>query len=758
MVFNRASANINLEQCADEQIHLINAIQPHGALLVVTEPELRIVQWSKNIADFLTLTEPPSAQLALESLLGENNTLNLRAQLAKKNLNNNLCHLLTFKLSEQSDQSFHVFANRSQDQLLLEFEVAEPSKQSIYDWPITTLSEALLSLQQASNLQDFLNKAVNQICHFSGFERVMIYRFDSDGSGVVIAEEKTDGLEAYLGLHYPASDIPEPARRLFRCSPLRHLPNIDYQPIALENSLLGNDRQPLDLSYAFFRSVSSIYIEYLRNMGVKATLVMPLLKNDQLWGLISCMHHSQSKYLAYETRIPLAFLGQTISVLLQKQEENDQHQYQAKLNQKLENIISKFGQCQTLKDIFLEGDSHLLSALDASGAALISESEINLLGKTPNEAELQLLLNWLVPQNQSLISTNKLAYDFPDAVNFSEKVCGLLASRLSRSGKNWLIWFRPEVLQEVHWAGDPNKPVILEDKGEIAKLMPRSSFERWKETVTGQARPWLDCELNFALRLQRIVLDMIAERAELLQRINLELECSNQELESFAYAASHDLREPLRGIHHFAEFLKLSDRNSLTQQGRHRLDTILLLTERMNALLESLLEYSRVSRGQLKMRACAIGDLFKQAIDLVKNTYIDRTMQINLQTNFPVAYCDGVRVSFAIYNLLVNAIKYNDKDIAIINISCNTAVEPPVFSIQDNGIGIAANEQQQIFELFHRLHSKTEHGGGTGVGLTITKRVIERHGGQIWLESTPGKGSTFNFTLASGHNATETIT
>ena len=239
----------------------------------------------------------------------------------------------------------------------------------------------------------------------------------------------------------------------------------------------------------------------------------------------------------------------------------------------------------------------------------------------------------------------------------------------------------------------------------------------------------------------------LQQRAEALQRLNAELEHSNRELDAFAYIASHDLKEPLRGIHNFAHFLYDSAVAKLDDVEQGRLQTIIRLTQRMDDLIESLLQYSRVGRVELTLHAISLQEVLDQTLEGLRARIEQQRVEVRIPRPLPVINCDRVRVTEVFYNLITNAIKYNDNPRRWVEIGYEDT-EPPVFYVRDNGIGIAPEYYEQIFEIFRRLHVRDEYGGGTGAGLTITKKTIERHGGCLWVDSLPGVGTTFYFTLA----------
>ena len=739
---------VDLSSCDREQVHLIGAIQPHGALLVLEEPSLKIVQASTNCARFLNTPCEELVGQSLELLLGADHTATVRNQLLSKKLNDGFAHLISLPLLEQQDGLVHITGNRVDGFLLLEFERSGTiSLNPAYEYS-ANLQDMIQQLYTSSDLLSFMTKVVKQIRGLTDFERVMIYRFAKDGSGEVIAEAKEADLEAYLGLHYPASDVPQPARRLFALSPLRHLPDVDYVPVSLfpECSPLPEGR-PVDLSYSFLRSVSVLHTTYLRNMGVKATLVMPLMKHGHLWGLVSCQHHSQPKYIKYEQRFPLELLSRIISLRIGDLENLDQYSYSSQLKQVNINLVNEMGQAQNCHDALFMGKTNLLNGIDANGTALIEDGKVTLLGVTPSEQQIGLLVEWLSLQETTILATNCLPHDCPAAEGFSDIASGLLAIRLSRSSLTWVLWFRPEVISETHWAGDPNKPVIIDADGQESRLQPRTSFALWKKIVRGQSQPWLDCEIEHASKLRQSLLDILFERTEQLLQINTELEFSNQALNSFVYASFHDLKEPLRGIHNYVELLKLENHESLSEQGLKRIETILYLTDRMHHFLDALLQYSHIANIDEERQPGSINSVLEEITDVLIKSNPNARVTVNIQPGMPDVPCNQTGVKVIFQNLITNALKYNRATEKVINIGCNLVNDVSVFFVQDNGIGISTEFHKYIFQPFKRLHGHKDFGGGSGLGLAITQKAIARQGGRIWVESTEGQGARFCFTL-----------
>lgn len=261
-------------------------------------------------------------------------------------------------------------------------------------------------------------------------------------------------------------------------------------------------------------------------------------------------------------------------------------------------------------------------------------------------------------------------------------------------------------------------------------------------------------ELELRVRERTLELRQeLAERQRAEQELevrNEELHQSNKELDDFAYIASHDLKEPLRGIHNFANFLLEDYGDKLDDEGRSKLETLTRLSRRMETLIDSLLHFSRLGRVDLAIDQVDLDRTVEEILDSLGISLKEENVQVCIPRPLPTIRADRVRVGEIFHNLIVNAMRYNDKPEKRIEIGTLEGTVPPVFYVRDNGIGIPEKHHEAVFRIFKRLHGRDQYGGGTGAGLTIVKKIIERHHGRIWLESTPGAGTTFYFTLEEG--------
>ena len=526
----------------------------------------------------------------------------------------------------------------------------------------------------------------------------------------------------------------------------------------------------LDLTHAFLRGASPMYTRYLENMGVAMSLTMPLLRGDELWGLIACHHYAGPRVVPQPVRAACEFLAQVASLQLAAAEAREHEAYAARLREQHDALMAHVANLDARADDELDrfdilrlvrAQPGLLACLDAGGAAATQGGRWHTVGRAPDAAGRAVLLDWLRSRGPGagVLATEALGQEIPEASGFLDVAAGVLAVPVSRGGDGWLLWFRPEQRREVTWAGNPHeKLVALEDASpERARLHPRASFALWRETVVGRSRPWLRVERDAAERLRRAILEVAVAHGERLGRAydalaqsNAQLLASNAELDAFAHVAGHDLKEPLRGIFSYAHHLSETYRHALDERDRPKLDAILRLSTRMNELIDALLTLSRVGRTEPDRAEVDLDDVLADALDLTGLDAADAPVEVRVPRPLPTLRCDRVRVRAVLQNLLSNAAKYRREEGAWVEVrwSRPPGGGPVELSVADNGIGIKPRYHEQVFELFRRLHAQDAFGGGTGVGLTIVRKIVERHGGRIRVDSEPSRGTTFTFTLA----------
>jgi light-regulated signal transduction histidine kinase (bacteriophytochrome) len=740
--------NVDLTTCDRELVQYPEAIQPHGVMLTLDDQSNRIVHASANCAELLGSPPEAIAGKPAASVLGAAGR-DLVGTLRRLALEAGPMHVARESFVG-SDRGFNLFAHRSGGLIILELEKAPPRAAAPSQNLYAELRADIARLQETKSVAEFFDLAVARIRSFTGFDRVMAYRFDEDGSGHVIAEDKRDDLEPYLGLHYPATDIPAPARRMFSLAWVRHLPDVDYVPVPLVPASGSAIAGPVDMSFASLRSVSVMYSGYLKNMGVKATLVMPLMKEGKLWGLISAMHHSGPRHVPHETRMAAEFLAHSLSLLMSAKEDAEVFARVLAMNATTDEIAQAltadpdFG--KTLGSP--ENLALVLGQVDAAGAAVVSQSGVSLIGKTPSADEVRALAGWLSSHGHQVFHTDRLPLLYEPAKAFAQTGSGVMAILMGPRRPEMLLWFRPEQIEVVSWAGDPHKPVDVSETGAGGvRLMPRGSFALWKESVRSRSTAWRDNEKAAAHKLRLAICDLVAGRAEKVERISRALEETQAEADSFSHAASHDLKDHLHGIHHLATLLHRKQGDRLDEEGRQQIATILKLTQRMDTLVDALLEHSHAGKTDLAVENVDLDGVVDAALLSLRPQLAAAGAEVRRPARLGAALCNRELVQEVFANLIGNAVKYNDKPARWVEIGAEHA-HPVRYYVRDNGIGIPEADQHTIFKIFRRLHEREDYGGGAGIGLAFTRKIVERHGGRIWVKSAPGEGATFTFTLA----------
>ena len=519
-----ALPEVDLSNCDREPIHKSGHIQPHGVLLAVREPQLEILEISQNASDLLGV-DP-------ESAIGQNLSLLFdEVQIEKLNnclLNENLKAVNPIKWSVQKageSLEFDCILHRWEGVLIVELELATTKTDiSVFSF-YHSVRSTVAKIQSATNLNNLCQMTVEEIRKITGFDRVMVYQFDAEGNGAVIAEDKEENLIPFLGLNYPNTDIPKQARKLYALNWLRLIPDINYQPVPL---LRGNNpvtNEPLDLSFSVLRSVSPIHREYLGNMGVVASMSISLIKDKKLWGLIAC-HHYTPKYLNCELRAACEFIGQVMSLELQSKEGNEDSDYKLQLKSIQAQIFEDISTSENLAEVLVKCQHNLLKAVNASGAAIVFGEDCYQVGETPGGKALKSLTKWVKKNlKKEIFHTDSLSKLYPEAENFKDAASGCLAIQISPIQNIYFLWFRPEVIKTVNWAGTPNKPVEIDENGS-EQLSPRKSFELWKETVRCKSLPWKKCEIDAALELRKAIINIVLRQADKLAKLNTALEAS----------------------------------------------------------------------------------------------------------------------------------------------------------------------------------------------------------------------------------------
>ncbi|GAB3570378.1 ATP-binding protein [Spirosoma luteolum] len=727
--------------CEQEPIHILGYVQSHGCLVAVQPVTYTIVHISANSAE---LNGQSPAQLLgkpIAALLeGTDVAPSVVVELLNVGARNHSWDTLNPYRIQINGRAWNLITHEHEGLILLEW---EPAASSLETQTINQLlmTQALTEVQSSRNLPELLQNTAERIKTIIGFDRVMVYRFSPDWHGEVVAEARHDHLEPFLGLHYPASDIPAQARELYRKNLVRLIADAGSTPAPILTVPGWPAGQPLDMTHAGLRAVSPIHIEYLHNMGVAASMSLSLLYRGQLWGLISC-HNYTPRFVDYSARQTARFVSQLLSAALEfRRDEEDQVQ----LNKTRETNMQLQQQLVQDNDVVQALTQHSVTLLDlaqAGGAVLCFGGKLIRMGQTPNEEAVQALMGWLkTTDSEAFLQTSELSAVYPPAADFASVGSGLLALVLSHELGEYILWFKPEHLEQVTWAGNPEKAVTVDASGQ-GRLSPRQSFAAWVETVRGKSESWSETDVAAVLKLREDVLQMISRQANEVRLLNQRLKEAYDELDAFSYTVSHDLRTPLSSIRCYTEILLEEYGRDFNDDGRELFQKIIDSSDRMRALIRHILYYSRMGRLPINGQEVDMALTISQILDDVKVEERDRSLSIQLGT-LPPIYGDPVMVRQLFQNLLTNAAKYTRMTTdARIQIDGYETESEVVYQVTDNGIGFDMKQADHMFELFKRLDNARQFTG-SGVGLAIVKRIIDRHQGKIWFHSEPNRKTSF---------------
>lgn len=730
-----------IANCAKEPIHIPGSIQPQGFLMAFDEQVLTVLQVSENVSDWLGLDPDQLLGQPLDTLLEDSASLAERlAQLSHDETTPFHIGDVRFREGSRSGQLIAMMAHRYDGVLIAEF---EPTSNVIaaYNNLYPVVRTFIGHLQDAVDIDELCRLSVEEVKRITGFGRVKAYSFDADGNGLVLAESLDEDYPSYLGLSFPASDIPPQARALYVANRIRVIEDAHYQPSPLRPALNPRTGQPLDLSYAALRSVSPVHLQYMRNMQTIASMSISIVVEGQLWGLISC-HHAEARSVGFQTRTACELLGRMLSLQIEAKIAQARTQHLLQLRQQIVQMLSSMADRDSVSEGLLALPDTFLNFARASGAAIISASRCELIGQTPPRDQVNALVQWLSTRSgEDLFQTDNVSRDIPQLPGLAKHVAGVLAVAISELHSHYLIWFRPEQTRIVNWAGKPEKSISAS-----GVLNPRNSFARWQENISGFSTPWHAQEPESALELRNAVLGIVLRKAEEMAQLANDLKKSNKELEAFSYSVSHDLRAPLRHIAGYAELLNDFEGAKLSERGLRFLEHIGESARFAGTLVDNLLSFSQMGRSALRFSDVNLQALVDSIREEMKPDYQGRNLEWHVQP-LPTVVADAVFLHLALRNLLANAIKYSrERNPAIIVIGAQENDDEVVIFIRDNGVGFNMEYVDKLFGVFQRLH-RMEEFEGTGIGLASVRRIIERHDGRVWAEGAIDQGATFYFAL-----------
>lgn len=542
---------MNLLSCENEPIHIPGRIQSHGFLLAFSPDSFRIRYASANTESYSTISPAKLLNANFWDFLTTVSSASI--PLLRKQLEGWASHQLHAKdyalIDMKSGHSFHLVFSVSDDLFLAEFE-ALPHDELITSEDADAFSR-ILCFDTIAKSADYL---CNRIRKFTQFDRVMVYQFDDDYNGEVIAEAAHTFNHTFLHHHFPAIDIPAQARKLYRQNRMRLIRDVDDPGVELISC--DDLHEPLDLTWSILRSVSPIHIRYLKNMGVSASYSISIVHKEKLWGLVTC-HNLTARHIPLQVRN----FCKTISDIFAANIEN---LHVISKNRQAASFASALTDATT--QVILTGDVRAIlnkRLNDATGAAYVRGDSVQTHGQVPSLRSIRKIAELVAEKGGELFYTKSLRAELPDRDKEDDRsASGVLALLLSEKGKEVLMWFKPEVESTIKWAGKPEK--VYQDFEGSEVLNPRNSFETWSQNFTGMSAGWNSGEIEIAKTLSKEILKINQERSDAIKQLHEKLQEAYEELSTFSYTVSHDLKTPLTAVKNYAQLLIMKETLSVT--------------------------------------------------------------------------------------------------------------------------------------------------------------------------------------------------
>jgi len=496
--------NYDSEFCGSLPLHFINQIQAYGVLLVLERDTFKVVQVSQNTEEKLGVAVSDIIDSLWQSYLPEDQFALFKSKCSSHTVDR-LPFTFSFITADWQTECLAIIHIKP-DYLILEIEIMTPEESSNRSF-LTVYQDiryVMALLDSAPDITQICNIALAELKRTSGFDRIMIYQFDENWNGTVIAEIREEGMEPYLGLVFPASDVPRQARALYLKNPYRQIPDRNYTPVKLYPVLNPVTETFIDLSDCNLRGVAGVHIEYLQNMQVSASMSIRILKDDQLWGLISC-HHRQARFLPYEVCSVFELLSGIISARLSRLQAQEEFQFNSHLQTIQSRLVEQLYTEDDLAESLLKKEVSVMALLHAEGAAVVYEKNIVTAGITPAAEEIRNLVMWLQGDHTDKVFHTSHIASVYDNETLSNGVAGMVAIPFHPGQGAFILLFRPEVIQKINWGGNPNEAVRFEKDSKI--YHPRNSFRLWQQTVKNTSLPWHPQEILIAESFRNILLE-----------------------------------------------------------------------------------------------------------------------------------------------------------------------------------------------------------------------------------------------------------
>jgi len=744
---------LNVTNCEAEPIHIPGSIQPFGYLLALNKTDNTIQYCSENCTTLFNTRLNQILGKPLSEFFNKVDAESFATYAAKiEEAEKPFVFILV-------NQSFHITAFSTKENIVMEF---EPFNQEGIELPdlFFQTKRFTYSTEIADNLQMLCQDVADETRKITGYDRVMIYRFDKDYNGQVFAESKINSIEPFLGLNYPDTDIPAQARDFFLLNRIRMIANVDLANVPLYTLDENADNKSIDLTLSTLRSSSPMHIQYLINMGVGATFTIALINHGKLWGLIAC-HHYSAKHIPYHIRLAAHLQGVFLSSQIDVRQVADEFEMVKKTEKKLDSLQKILaGNEQSLAEE--ETLIQLKNLLNADAVVIAYNGNFYKNGLLPEDEKLNNLMNWLVSTvEQDIFQTSKLSEIYPHAADLGSHIAGVVYFRIGKHTKNGIAWTRQELEKTVNWGGDPSKPMNADAANQ--SLTPRKSFALWKEAVKGQSTAWQKPEVNAAsvicsyIQHQFHLAEMQEEELRYLT-LNEKLQKANEELANMNWISTHDLKEPLRKIQMYASIILEKHHADVPEMVKINILRMQSSAGRMQNLIDALLSYTKLINEEKKLENSDLSHILEEIAVELKENIEEKGGSVQWK-NLPVIKGVTFLMRQLFENLINNSLKFTKEGRpAVIVISSQIIDEKTMkdnwpnskddyykITVADNGVGFDPAYKKDLFKMFQRFHGKQYTG--SGIGLSICQKIAEVHGGFIDADGEEGKGATFNIYL-----------
>jgi chemotaxis family two-component system sensor kinase Cph1 len=726
---------MNFVECHEEPIHIPGYIQSFGYLIGIDKESYTITFFSENITDVFEIEKP---ELIFDKKITD--FPEYFKEIIDSDIYTSLGRFTRRENETYFDKIFiggkeyHFSVFRNKNHIFLEFEEVSEN----HNKRISNKYDNFYTIDNAQEIWDQLLSTLSKIVNY---DRMMVYKFMTDGSGKVIAEKRNENMESYLGLHYPETDIPKQARELYMKKRKRIFSNVYAETVPL----LSRIKEEVDLTFTASRGMSRVHGQYIKNSGAASSFSVSIIIDDRLWGLVTCQN-SEPKHIDLEDRVQAGIFTALASNAYSSFKTKKELEYRLDLNVRSSRLKTAFLKHNSLLDSLIENKSEIKELPEADGMAVISDEEIITEGITPERSVIEKIMQWAYENTDKSIYINRsFLKEHGEDLGLDETTAGVIIYFIERSKNEMLIWFRKEFDEHISWAGNPEKKIqVFSENGEKKiTVSPRTSFQIFNENIKGNSKRWSSRNISAVHAVRDVILETSHKQYNTIKQLNDQLKKVNEELDSFSYTISHDLGTPLTVMKLNAQMLLANFESS--EKNKKKLSSIVEEIDNMAEMMHDVLQLSRAKHSEIQLETLTPGNTIYKISENAKITFDSPDSQIIIK-NCPDVLGDKTMVHQVFLNIVNNAVKYSSqKEQPKVEIEGAEEGDFVVYRIKDNGIGIPEENKHKMFKIFNRMDNAKKFKGN-GIGLSIVHRIMKRIGGNVDYESNKD-GTSFILTF-----------